>query len=318
VTVKKPGIAGTVKSLVRPERKDFHAVDDISFQIAEGEFTAFLGPNGAGKTTTIKILTGILNLTSGDVSVLGHDPFKRDNELRRSIALVMGNKQQLWWDLPAWESFVVLKELYGVDEQSFKKRIDALVPALSIEDKLHTQVRKMSLGERMKCELVAALLHSPRVVFLDEPTIGLDVVSQQRIRAFLKDYQKETGCTVVLTSHYMQDVAELCRRVLLIDKGHLVYDGQIEDLAKAHASEKRLRLTFTEPIEEVEIAAFGDIVEFSGSNTVLTMPKADSAQKIGQILQNLPVLDITVEEPSVEEIISELMSGTGPPVSRET
>jgi ABC-2 type transport system ATP-binding protein len=230
----------------------------------------------------------------------------------------MGNKQQLWWDLPAWESFIVLKELYGVSEAGFKKRIDALVPALSLEDKLHTQVRKMSLGERMKCELVAALLHSPRVVFLDEPTIGLDVVSQQRIRSFLRDYQKETDCTVVLTSHYMQDVAELCRRVLLIDKGRMVYDGLIEDLAKAHASEKRLRLTFTDQIDETDVTPFGSVVSFSGSDVVLTMPKADSAQKIGQILQSLPVLDITVEEPSVEEIISELMSGSGLPVSRET
>lgn len=314
-TVKKPGLIGSLGSIIKPEKKAFQAVNKVTFEVEEGEMVGFLGPNGAGKTTTLKMLTGILHATDGEARVLGHEPFRREPALLRQISLVMGNKQQLWWDLPAWDSFVVLRELYGVDPKKFQDMIDELLPALNLEDKLQTQVRKLSLGERMKCELVAALIHSPRVIFLDEPTIGLDILSQHRIRDFLKTYQKREGCTVLLTSHYMQDVAELCSRVILINEGRVVFDGSIDSLTRKYSSERRLRLHFSEPVSAEDLAKFGEVRDHQEAEAVVIIQKQDIASSTAAILQQLPVADITVEEASIEEVISNLFIS---PVSRET
>jgi ABC-2 type transport system ATP-binding protein len=316
--VKEPGLMNSFKSLVRPKKEVYRAVKGITFSVEQGEMVGFLGPNGAGKTTTLKILSGILHATSGRVEVLGYDPGKRQTEFKRQISLVMGNRQQLWWDLPAMDSFLVLKELYGVEEASYKRKLDFLLPELDLADKVNTQVRKMSLGERMKCELVASLLHDPKVVYLDEPTIGLDVTSQQRIRSFLKSYQKESGCTILLTSHYMQDVEELCSRVVVINEGQIVFDGGIGTLASAHSQEKRLRLTFAEPVAREQLGQVGEIREEEGLTVVIAVEKADIARVTADLLGRLPVVDINVEDPPIEEVIATLYSASGSGVSRET
>lgn len=317
-TKRESGFLNSVKSFIKPNRETFTAVNDVSFSVAEGETVGFLGPNGAGKTTTLKILSGILHKTSGKAEVLGFDPFKRQPEYLRQIALVMGNKQQLWWDLPAVDSFQVLKELYDIPEAKYKKKLDYLLPHLDLQDKVNVQVRRMSLGERMKCELVASLLHDPQVVFLDEPTLGLDLTSQARIRSFLKDYQKESGCSILLTSHYMQDVEELCERVVVINLGTVVYDGSMATLAERHSSERRLRLSFATEEERMRLEKEFEVKEVEGNSAVLAIPKPDIARITGQILGSYEVADITVEEPSVEEVISALFSESRPTVSRET
>ncbi|MCW5940647.1 MAG: ATP-binding cassette domain-containing protein [Fimbriimonadaceae bacterium] len=303
---KQPGVWGSVRSLFRPDRVPVEAVKDVTFSVEQGEIVGFLGPNGAGKTTTLKMLTGILYETSGRASVLGFRPTERKPDMLRQIALVMGNKMSLWWDLPAWDSFLVLKELYDVDERRFKDRTERLVEALELTDKVRTQVRKLSLGERMKCELVAALLHSPRVIFLDEPTLGLDVVSQQKIRDFLKHLHRDEGCTIVLTSHYMQDVEELCKRVLVIDHGAKVFDGQLDDLSARFQRTKRLRLTFSEPVSDQTLAEFGRVETIEGTTAVVEVPKEAVPSTTAAVLAALPVVDIAIDDIAIEEVIRQL------------
>lgn len=316
--VRQPGLKGAIKGLVSRETKRSVAVESFSIQVQEGEFVGFLGPNGAGKTTTIKMLTGILYPTSGTARVLGEVPFERKSELLRQIALVMGNRQQLWWDLPARESFAVLKEVYDVPTATFNKRVDRLIADLDLSDKVDTQVRKLSLGERMKCELVAALLHGPRVVFLDEPTIGLDVISQQRIRQFLKEFNEEKGCTVVLTSHYMQDVEELCERVVVINHGRQVFDGTLTDLRSQYSPERRLRVTFTEPPETNQLPAQAKVLEQNSAQWVLSLPADAVAPITSEILQNFAVADLSLEEADVEDALRALFAEGPGAVSRET
>ncbi|HRD30417.1 MAG TPA: ATP-binding cassette domain-containing protein [Fimbriimonadaceae bacterium] len=316
--VRQPGLKGAIKGLVSRETKRSVAVESFSIQVQEGEFVGFLGPNGAGKTTTIKMLTGILYPTSGTARVLGEVPFERKSELLRQIALVMGNRQQLWWDLPARESFAVLKEVYDVPAATFNKRVDRLIADLDLSDKVDTQVRKLSLGERMKCELVAALLHGPRVVFLDEPTIGLDVISQQRIRQFLKEFNEEEGCTVVLTSHYMQDVEELCERVVVINHGNQVFDGTLADLRSQYSPERRLRVTFTESPETNQLPAQAKVLEQNSAQWVLSLPADAVAPITSEILQNFAVADLSLEEADVEDALRALFAEGPGAVSRET
>lgn len=307
ISVKKaPGMIGAIKGLFSSEKLKVEAVKDINLSINKGEMIGFLGPNGAGKTTTLKMLTGILYPTAGTASVLGYSPTDRNPEMLKQISLVMGNKMQLWWDLPAWDSFVVLRELYEVPEGIFKQRVDFLMETLQIADKVHTQVRKLSLGERMKCELVAALIHRPQVVFLDEPTIGLDVVSQKRIRDFLKELHRQDNCTVILTSHYMQDVQELCDRVVVIDHGSMIFDGTLDMLSKDFSNSRRLRLTFSDPVEKFDIERYGTVIEFDEASAVLDVPRNDIAGVTASVLGNFPVNDIAVEEVDIDEVIRSL------------
>jgi ABC-2 type transport system ATP-binding protein len=305
---KQPGILGGIKGLFTREKTEVHAVQNVNLCIEQGELVGFLGPNGAGKTTTLKMLTGILHPTSGTASVLGFRPFDRKTDMLRRISLVMGNKMQLWWDLPAWDSFVVLRELYDVEQSVFKKRVDHLIEALQLTDKIHQQVRKLSLGERMKCELVAALLYAPQVVFLDEPTIGLDVVSQKRIRDFLKELHREENCTIVLTSHYMQDVQELCKRVVVIDHGTVKFEGTLDLLSRQFSDTRRVRLAFSEPVEEADVSRYGRLVEFSVDVAVLEVSRAETASLTAAVLQNLPVSDVGIEEVDIEEVIRDLFT----------
>lgn len=313
---KLPGVWGAVKSLFTREKVEVHAVKNVSISIEQGELVGFLGPNGAGKTTTLKMLSGILFPTSGSASVLGFAPHERRPEMLRQISLLMGNKMQLWWDLPAWDSFVVLKELFEVTDADFKRRVDFLVETLQISDKVNVQVRKLSLGERMKCELVAALLHAPRVVFLDEPTLGLDVVSQKRIRDFLKGLHKDDGSTILLTSHYMQDVAELAERVIVIDHGALVFEGTLGELTKRFSDTRRLRLSFDRPVEKQDLEKYGAVVSESEGEAVLDVPRAKVALITGKALQELPVVDVSVEDVDVEDVVRALFtSGSGAPTT---
>lgn len=305
---KAPGVWGGIKGLFSREKTEVEAVKGINLQIEQGELVGFLGPNGAGKTTTLKMLSGILYPSSGKAEVLGYTPNHRKAEMLRQISLVMGNKMQLWWDLPAWDSFVVLKELYEVSDAQFKQRSEFLIETLQLTDKIHTQVRKLSLGERMKCELVAALLHSPRVVFLDEPTIGLDVISQKRIRDFLKQLHREDGCTIILTSHYMQDVQELCDRVVVIDQGTLIFDGALDALSNRFSDSKRIRLRFREPLTLDQVEAYGKIIEHDESGTIIEVPRAETASVASQVLQELPVEDVAIEEVEFDEVIRALFS----------
>ena len=305
---KSPGLVGAVKSLFTREKTEVEAVCGISLSVEQGELVGFLGPNGAGKTTTLKMLSGILYPTSGKAAVLGFTPNERRPEMLRQISLVMGNKMQLWWDLPAWDSFVVLKELYEVDDAKFKRRVDHLTEALQLTDKIHTQVRKLSLGERMKCELVAALLHSPKVVFLDEPTIGLDVVSQKRIRDFLKELHDEDNCTLLLTSHYMQDVQELCDRIVVIDHGSMIFDGTLDTLTRKFSDSRRLRLTFEHPVEEADLRVFGEVVSHDSNVAVIDIPRAQVAPVTSAILSKFQVSDVAIEDVDIEDIIRTLFT----------
>lgn len=305
---KQPGMSGAVRGLIRPEKIETHAVQGVDIQIERGELVGFLGPNGAGKTTTLKMLSGILFPTSGQALVLGFVPSRRDPEMLRRISLVMGNKQQLWWDLPAWDSFLVLKELYEVEDAQFKRRTDRLVEALELGDKVQMQVRKMSLGERMKCELVAALLHNPQIVFLDEPTIGLDVVSQKRIRDFLHEFHREEGCTILLTSHYMQDVQELCERVIVIDHGSIVFDGTLDYLSAKFSDSRRLKLTLSGAVDGSDLSRFGKVVEVTESQVTFEVPRSETAAVTSALLQTLPVIDVAIEEVDIEEIIRDLFT----------
>ncbi|MBC7805391.1 MAG: ATP-binding cassette domain-containing protein [Akkermansiaceae bacterium] len=307
---KEPGLWGGVKGLWSRKSVVKEAVRGVEVCVGAGEMVGFLGPNGAGKTTTLKMLSGILYPTSGEAKVLGFTPFQRKPEFLRQIALVMGQKQQLWWDLPARESFLLLKEIYDVSEPNFKARLEEMTELLDIAAILDTQVRKLSLGERMKCELVAALLHAPQVVFLDEPTIGLDVVSQVRIREFLRRYQARNRATILLTSHYMQDVKELCERVIIIDHGEKMFDGPFADLVSRYSDEKQVRLTFERPVNKTDLEPFGRVAEMPDPlHAMVRVPRAESAKRAGEMLANLPVADITIDEIEADEVIRQLFAG---------
>ncbi len=305
---KEPGLAGTLRSLVRRETLRVEAVKSISFTVEPGELVGFLGPNGAGKTTALKMLSGILYPTSGEATVLGYVPWERRPELQRRFAIVMGQKNQLWWDLPPSESFRMLKEIYEVPDADYRRRLDELTELMEISPLLDVQVRKMSLGERMKCELVAALLHSPRVLFLDEPTIGLDVVSQKRLREFIREYNRREEITILLTSHYMQDIQELCERVVIVNHGQIVFDDQLRVLMQRHSHTKRLRLVFQQELPREEVERFGHCLEFDGLSATLEVPRGESVQVAAAVLTHLPVADIGIAEMEAEEVIRQIFT----------
>lgn len=300
---KQPGIMAGVKHLFRPEIINVDAVKEISFSIKEGELVGFLGPNGAGKTTTLKMLSGIIKPTSGEMDVMGFDPWEKRNDYKRQFSLVMGQKNQMWWDLPVMESFLLNKAIYGVPQKEFQESLDELVDLLDIRKVLDIQVRKLSLGERMKCELAASLLHRPRILFLDEPTIGLDVIAQKNIRDFLKKYNKEKKITIILTSHYMEDIEQLCSRIIIINQ-KIFYDGALEELVDKYAKDKILRVTFNEPIEEKDIKSIGEDYHFDPMEASFKLPRGKVKEKAKEILSsNLPVDDIMIDEIEVERII---------------
>lgn len=307
---KEPGIVGSIKSLFSRKHYDAKAVDNISFEIEEGELVGFIGPNGAGKTTTLKCLSGLLYPTSGHVSVLGYFPFDRKNKFLKQISLVMGQKAQLWWDLPPMESFLLNREIYQIRESDFKKTIGELIDLLEVEDIVNVQVRKLSLGQRMKCELIAALLHSPRVLFLDEPTIGLDVVMQKTLRDFIRQYNQKYKATIILTSHYMDDVKELCKRVIIIDHGKILYDGKLENIVKKYARNKILSLTFDKEVTQKDLEKFGKVKSFESLKATIIVPVEKTKHVAARLLEDFPIDDINIEEIDIETIIREIFERT--------
>jgi ABC-2 type transport system ATP-binding protein len=305
---KQPGFWGGVKGLFNRKFDETAAAKDITFSIAEGEFVGFLGPNGAGKTTTLKMLSGLIFPTSGTARVAGFDPTKRENAYRRIFALVLGQKNQLWWDLPAIESFALLRAIYGLDESAYKATLDELVQLLGVSEKLNVMVRELSLGERMKMELIAALIHRPKVLFLDEPTIGLDVVSQRAVRLFLRDYNRRHRVTIVLTSHYMADIKELCERVIVIHKGNKIYDGSLDRLEAGSDSKKKIVRFVPKDagFPETWRSRFGDTVRGDDGTFTLRVPSDDVVAVAQEVLAAGPVADITIEDVPLEDIIAEL------------
>lgn len=306
---KQPGFWGGVKGLVKREFEEIAAAKDISFTIKEGEFVGFLGPNGAGKTTTLKMLSGLIYPTSGKARVAGFDPTKRENAYRRLFALVLGQKNQLWWDLPAIESFLLLRHIYGLPADQWQETLDELVDLLGVREKLNVMVRELSLGERMKMELIAALLHRPRVLFLDEPTIGLDVISQRAVRSFLRSYNKKYKVTILLTSHYMADIQELCDRVIVIHKGSKIYDGDLNLLETGSAGTRQKIVTVLpedDSFPEDWQSAYGVTTREDLGKIVVRAPGSQIVQVSQEILTQGPVADITIEDVPLEDVIADL------------
>ena len=303
---KAPGLAGSVRSLFRREYETVKAVDGLSFDIAEGEIVGFLGPNGAGKTTTLKCLSGLLYPTRGEVTVLGYIPYRRQREYLSQFTLIMGQRNQLMWDLPAMETFLVNQAIYDVPERQFRESLDELVALLALEPLLTKQVRKLSLGERMRCELAGSLLHRPRVLFLDEPTIGLDVTAQAAIREFILAYNRKYAATVLLTSHYMADVTALAERVLVIDQGQLRYDGNLRALVETTAPYKLLQLTLERPMPAAELVELGMVESNDGLKVRLRVPRAQTRASAARALTLPVVTDVTIEDPPIEEILRQI------------
>src|SRR5882762_1606220 len=306
---KESGLWGSVKGLVRRRYAETRAADQVSFQIEEGEFVGFLGPNGAGKTTVLKMLSGLLNPTSGDARVLGFVPWERRNEMKRQFSLLMGQKNALWWDLPAQESLELNRAIYGIDRARFNKVVGGLSELLEVQDKMNVMVRELSLGERMKMELISALIHEPRVLFLDEPTIGLDVVSQKRVREFLRLYNSEHRIVTMLTSHYMQDIQELCDRVIIIDHGKIFFDGPLDEIVDRFSGYKILSLTFEKEAAR-DLSAFGEITEQTPVSVQLKVPRAKVTETCRELLEACDVSDINVQEVPVEDVIRQLFGET--------
>ena len=307
---KRDGLMGSIRGLFRREYRDVEAVKGIDLRDEQGEFVAFLGPNGAGKTTTLKLLSGVINPTRGSALVMGHVPWKRENAYRRRFALVMGQKNQLWWDLPAQESFRLHQQIYRIDPDGFQRTLDELSDLLDIRRLLRQPVRELSLGERMKMELAAALLHSPEVLFLDEPTIGLDVVAQRNIQQFLKHYQRERRITILLTSHYMKDIAALCQRVVIIAGGRIVYDGALADIVGQFSGHKLVTLQLGGDDTGEGLEQFGTLVERTPPRVRLRVERQQVTKTLAAILAGHAIEDVAVEDPPLEEVIAELFAKT--------
>ncbi len=306
VQKKEPGLWNSVKGLVRPVYQSVEAVKNVSFSIEEGELVGFLGPNGAGKTTTLKMLSGLLYPDTGKASVLGFTPWERKENYRRIFSLVMGQKYQLWWDLPAMESLLLNKEIYGVPDKQYQSIISELTEILDVKEKLHVPVRELSLGERMKMELIAALLFSPKVIFLDEPTIGLDVVSQKKVRDFIRFYNEQNKATILLTSHYMSDIEELCRRVIIIDHGLILYDGGLKGILEKFADSKVVTLILEKPASEQDLAGFGEILLNEGEKVMIKIKRESVSKLSAELLNKYSVRDLTIEEPPIEDVIRDI------------
>lgn len=307
---REPGVAAAFRSLFSRTYKTVRAVDGVSFEIGAGERVGFLGPNGAGKTTTLKVLSGLLHPTSGDVRVAGFEPHKRDDAFLKQIMLVMGQKQQLIWDLPPSETFEMNRAIYDVPRVQYAETMEELIPLLELQDLIKKPTRELSLGERMKCELAAALVHRPKVLFLDEPTIGLDVSMQVVIRDFVRRYNERWGATLILTSHYMDDVAALCPRVIVIDKGQLSYDGSLHELSRQIRPEKRVILRFEKAVSRADLESIAEIVSCDERSATLRVAQDAVNSAVSRALAQLPVKDLTVENPPLEEVMSEFFART--------
>jgi ABC-2 type transport system ATP-binding protein len=301
VPEREAGLRAAAKSLVRRKWREVRAVDAISFEIGPGEVVGFLGPNGAGKTTTLKMLSGLLYPSSGDARVLGHIPSRREKDYLRQITLVMGNRNQLQWDLPAVDSFELNRAIYRLRREDFVAMRDEMIELLDIADLIHKPVRNLSLGERMKVEVVGSLLHRPRVLFLDEPTIGLDITMQKRIRTFIAEYNRRHGASVLLTSHYMADVVALCRRVIVIHHGHILFDGNLSELSDRFAAYKTIDVALADGSARLD--AYGDVVEREGDRAKLRVPKADTPRIAARLLSEQQIADLTIEDPPIEDVI---------------
>ncbi len=306
VPEREAGLKAALRSLVRRTAREVKAVDTISFEVAPGEVVGFLGPNGAGKTTTLKMLSGLLYPTSGEVRVLGHVPERREKSFLREITLVMGQRNQLQWDIPAIDSFELNRAIYRVPEAEFKRTRDDFIELLDLQALVHKPVRNLSLGERMKMEIAGALLHQPKVLFLDEPTIGLDVTMQRRIRKFVAEYNQRYRATVLLTSHYMADVEALCRRVIVIHQGQLLFDGELAALAERFAAYKTIEVTLDDA--SVNLDVYGEVVEKDAGKVTLRVPKAETSRITARLLADLQVTDLSVEDPPIEDVIERVFA----------
>jgi ABC-2 type transport system ATP-binding protein len=304
---KREGMLASITGLFRREHKEVQAVRSVSFDIEQGEMVAFLGPNGAGKTTTLKLLSGLIYPTRGTATVLGHVPWKRENAYRRRFSLVMGQKNQLWWDLPAQESFRLHKEIYRIPEEDFRARLGELTDLLEVGRLVGQPVRELSLGERMRMELIAALLHGPEVLYLDEPTIGLDVVSQRKVQEFLRHYQRERRITVLLTSHYMKDVEALCRRAIIIDGGRVRHDGPIAEITERFNTTKVIELLFAEAVP-TDLTRYGTVLETVPPRAKIEVPRQQIPEVLSALLSRYSVEDVSVEDRPLEDVIADLFT----------
>ena len=312
VTEKTPGLMGAFSTLFSPKKKVIHALKDISLSVGKGELVGFIGPNGAGKTTTLKILSGLLFPTAGVTQVLGFDPWERRTDFLKKISLVMGQKNQLWWDLPAIDTFELNRAIYEIPTRVYKESLDELVTLLDIGKLLNIQVRRLSLGQRMRLELVAALLHQPEILFLDEPTIGLDLVAQEKMRNFIYEYNRKHQATILLTSHNMDDLMDLARRVIVIDKGRIIFDGILEELVARFAKEKIIKVSLSKEADLKKFEGIGKIKRVAFPEIVLSVPRTAVAVAASEILQNFPVEDLTIEEVAIEDIIRKVFRGEAP------
>ncbi len=304
VVQKEPGLRGALRALFRRRYKEVHAVADVSFQIEPGEMVAFLGPNGAGKTTTLKMLSGLIYPTAGTARVLGFTPWDRADAFRRRFALVMGQKNQLWWDLPAGDSFQLHKEIYSLDTRQFERTLGDLLELFRVKGLTRQPVRELSLGERMKIELIAALLHEPQLLLLDEPTIGLDVVAQVAIQKCLKEYNARRGVTMLLTSHYMRDVEALCSRVLVIAHGRLIYDGPLAGITEQFGQSKLVKVQFDGEDAPADLGRFGEVSELDGPAAVLRVERGRVPEVLAALLEHYAVLDVSVQDPPLDQVIA--------------
>ena len=303
------GLFSSVKQFFNPKFRDIVAVDDVTFNISRQEFVAFIGSNGAGKTTTLKCLSGLLHPNAGSIQVAGHSPWEMTHSYLRKISLLMGNRSQLWWELPAVETFLLNKEIYQIEDNTYRDTVEDMVDMLGIQKEILVPVRKLSLGERMKCELVASLIHTPEILFLDEPTIGLDVLAQQKVRDFLKEYNKKYKATIILTSHNMEDVQDLCKRGVVIEKGKIIYDGKISELKQKFVKEKYVKFVLSKNAMRDDLEKLGRVVEFDGITGILEVPKERSTFVTKAILSNYEVEDIDIEEVTLESVVKNIFDG---------
>ncbi|HEY1602433.1 MAG TPA: ABC transporter ATP-binding protein [Pirellulales bacterium] len=316
---KREGLGASLRGLFRRQYRTVEAVRGISLKVEQGEFVAFLGPNGAGKTTTLKLLSGVITPSGGAAHVMGFVPWKRENPYRRRFALVMGQKNQLWWDLPAQESFRLHQQIYMIEPERFERTRDELVDLLDVRRLLGQPVRELSLGERMKMELIAALLHSPEVLFLDEPTIGLDVIAQHNIQGFLRHYQQLRQITILLTSHYMKDVAALCKRVVIIAHGRIIYDGSLAGIIDRFSHHKVVTLQFADGDDRMpsDLARYGEVIEEQAPKVKLRVDRRAVAEVLANILAQQAIEDVSVEDPPLEDVIAEMFSTAGEHAANE-